>query len=60
MASTEPCCDPTDPMDCEERATCPQAGESGHTSCGTCPEHQRPRHTCGCFAQPVARTRTND
>lgn len=50
------CCDPNDPMDCAERAACEQAGLAGHTFCGTCAEHGRARHACGCaaaLAQPV-------
>jgi hypothetical protein len=44
------CCDPQDPRDCAERATCADAGQSGHTSCGTCSAHHLPRHRCGCHA----------
>lgn len=57
MATSESCCDPNDPMDCEERATCADAGTSGHTSCGTCTIHNRPRHRCGCPAPAAPRAR---
>lgn len=41
------CCDPTDPMDCAERAACEEVGTSGHNFCGTCETHQQARHRCG-------------
>lgn len=37
-------CDP----DCAERTACEKVGGIGHFQCGTCPEHNRPRHHCGC------------
>ena len=46
-ATTEACA-----PDCAERTACPVVGEPGHWQCGTCPEHQRPRHHCGCLAAP--------
>ena len=47
-ATTEACA-----PDCAERTACPVVGEPGHWQCGTCPEHQGPRHHCGCLAAPV-------
>lgn len=34
--------------DCLERAEC--VTHTQYTYCGMCPEHNRPRHDCGCFA----------
>lgn len=34
--------------DCGERDTCPDAGGTGHHYCGHCPDHDKPRHHCGC------------
>lgn len=34
--------------DCLERAECTE--HTQFTYCGMCPEHGRPRHDCGCFA----------
>ena len=37
--------------DCEERATCPKIGGLGHMQCGECPDHEKPRHHCGCLVE---------
>lgn len=37
-------CDP----DCMERGECTLPVWHGHMWCGMCPDHDRPRHDCGC------------
>lgn len=34
------------------RVTCDRAGMVGHTACGICDEHDRPRFECGCILIP--------
>lgn len=31
-----------------DRANCPKAGAAGHSQCGMCPEHKKPRLECCC------------
>lgn len=31
-----------------DRVNCARIGEYGHTSCGWCDEHNKPRFACGC------------
>ena len=38
----------TDDMD---RTNCKRVGTPGHTRCGWCLEHQKPRFICGCEAK---------
>lgn len=39
--------------DCQERTECPDAGKIGHWQCGHCPDHDKPRHHCGCVKTEV-------
>lgn len=32
-----------------ERLNCEQAGKAGHSQCGYCPEHHKPRFLCMCM-----------
>ena len=34
-----------------ERVNCMQAGLPGHTQCGICIEHGKPRFECGCLGR---------
>jgi hypothetical protein len=36
-----------------ERTNCAKAGAPGHSQCGMCPEHKKPRFGCGCVVRPV-------
>jgi hypothetical protein len=33
---------------CSGRSKCQRVGEEGHTNCGWCEEHKKPRFFCGC------------
>lgn len=35
-----------------ERVNCPVAGIGGHSMCGWCGEHDKPRFVCGCVGRP--------
>lgn len=52
------CCDPDNPMDCEDRANCDKVGTLGHMSCGRCAAHGKPRHaghmSCDLVDNPAA------
>lgn len=48
------------PPDCQERTNCPIVGGVGHWFCGTCPEHDQPRHHCGCAATTLIPNTTNE
>lgn len=39
-------------LDDLDRVNCKLAGEAGHSSCGMCPVHNKPRFRCGCIAKP--------
>lgn len=32
-----------------DRVNCDEAGMPGHSQCGVCPEHKKPRFQCGCL-----------
>lgn len=40
--------------DCEERASCEQAGTENHISCGFCEIHQTAQHHCNCAIRQFA------
>lgn len=33
---------------------CDKAGEAGHSLCGICPTHKKPRLHCGCRAKTIS------
>ena len=39
-------CESKTGCDCQERATCPKAGQDMHQCCGWCMEHDQPRFLC--------------
>lgn len=34
-----------------ERVNCPTVGDFGHSQCGVCAKHNKPRFLCGCFVE---------
>lgn len=38
-----------------DRVNCDRVGELGHSCCGVCEKHNKPRFQCGCVAPLVAK-----